>query len=313
VGADILRKQWAETKAVEHQILALKMLFGEEQVAFLHNNSQCTSSDEELTKLGIVQLGHEGKLQFIHRTFGEFYAAGYFVNELTKMSNFSEQIQDLLSQNIFHYAEYRVVRVFIDGLLSRSKPSNEAKKQYGDRIHSLGEDDELILRTTSSEGNVNIIAFLLDSLVETGHRNTLVQLILAEDNYTQSAWIAASENGQLEVLHKLWELAEKELTPDEIKKLLLTPSYNGRTAWHSALQHGNMKVLKLLWEWVKQVITPEEIKKIFLNEDNIKRTVWDTAEGKGHLEILCTLWEWAKELLTLEEIKNMFLNTHNGQ
>jgi hypothetical protein len=95
VGKDIVRKSWVETSTEKHQILALKMLFDEEQVAFLLNNSQCTSSDEELTKAGIVQMGKEGKLQFIHRTFDKIHAAGYFVNELTKCSNISEQIQDL--------------------------------------------------------------------------------------------------------------------------------------------------------------------------------------------------------------------------
>jgi hypothetical protein len=215
-GADSAAKLLVETVAGKHQILALEMLFGEKQVAFLHNNSQCTSSDEELTKTGIVQIGHDGKLQFIHRTFGEFYAAGYFVRELTKRSDFSKQIQDLLLHKVFQVEEYRVIRVFIDGLLSRSKPSNVAKKQYGERLHGLGEHGELTLHTASSEGNVNIIAILLDSLVETGHKNTLGQLLLAQDHNKQTAWHVASENGQLEVLIKLWELAEEELTPDEI-------------------------------------------------------------------------------------------------
>jgi hypothetical protein len=69
VGADISGKPRFETKTRKLQILALKILFGEEQVTFLHNNSQCTSSDEELTKTGIMQIGNEGELQFIHRTF----------------------------------------------------------------------------------------------------------------------------------------------------------------------------------------------------------------------------------------------------
>jgi len=39
-----------------------------------------------------VQISHEGKLQIIHRTIAKFYVADYFVKELKKESNISQQI-----------------------------------------------------------------------------------------------------------------------------------------------------------------------------------------------------------------------------
>jgi hypothetical protein len=140
VGAEDMRKTWVETKVVHLQILALKVLFPEEQV-FLHTDSQCTSLDEFLTTTGIVQIGNEGKLQFIHRTFAEFYFADYFVNKLTKGSNISQEIKDFILQKIFLEEEYRVIRTFIDGMLSNSKPTYEMLKQYGNGIHELGNDN----------------------------------------------------------------------------------------------------------------------------------------------------------------------------
>jgi predicted NACHT family NTPase len=118
-GADEVRNQLVESIARKHQILALEMLFGEEQVALLHNNSQCTSLDEDVTRTGIVQIGNEGKMNFIHRTFAEYLVADYFVKELTRGENISQSIQDLLLQKLFVEEDYRVVRAFIDGLLSR--------------------------------------------------------------------------------------------------------------------------------------------------------------------------------------------------
>jgi hypothetical protein len=89
-------------------------MFDEEQLALLHIDSQCTSLEEEedLIRTGIVQISNEGKLHFIHRTFAEFYVADYFVKELTKGSNISQQIQDLLLQKIFLEKEYCVIRFF---------------------------------------------------------------------------------------------------------------------------------------------------------------------------------------------------------
>jgi NTP pyrophosphatase (non-canonical NTP hydrolase) len=92
VGAAVARKQWVKTNVENHQILALKMLFSEEQLVPFLINSQGNSLYEDLTRTGIVQISNDGKLHFIHRTFAEFYVADYFVNLLTKDPNISQQI-----------------------------------------------------------------------------------------------------------------------------------------------------------------------------------------------------------------------------
>ena len=71
-----------------------------------------------------------------------------------------------------------MIWVFIDGLLSRSEPSNEVIKECGNPIHDLGKDGRLILHTTVGEGNANIIGCYLNNVEETEHTNTLVKLLL---------------------------------------------------------------------------------------------------------------------------------------
>jgi hypothetical protein len=46
-------------------------------------------------------------------------------------------------------------------------------------------------------------------------------LFLAKDNWNRTAWHTAAQNGQLEVLQKLYDWAEKVLTPDEVKNIVL--------------------------------------------------------------------------------------------
>ena len=48
VGVAVARKKWLKNNAESHQILALKVLFAEEQLALLQINSQCKSFDEGL-------------------------------------------------------------------------------------------------------------------------------------------------------------------------------------------------------------------------------------------------------------------------
>ena len=68
----------------DHQLLALKVLFTEEQLALFQNNRKCSFSAEQLTRIGIVQVSHDGKLHFIHRTFAEYFVADCMVNRLTE-------------------------------------------------------------------------------------------------------------------------------------------------------------------------------------------------------------------------------------
>jgi hypothetical protein len=91
-GTEELRKLFVKNITVDHQILALKTLFREEQVSLLQINNQTTLKDEDLTRTGIVEASHDGKLHFIHHTFAEYYVADYFVNKLTKGSNASQQV-----------------------------------------------------------------------------------------------------------------------------------------------------------------------------------------------------------------------------
>jgi hypothetical protein len=97
------RERKLQTMGQDHQLLALKVLFTEERVTLLHNNTQRTFSAEEITGIGIVQVSHNGKPHFIHRTFAEYYVAEFLVNKLTTRSNTLQQVQDLLLQKVRYF------------------------------------------------------------------------------------------------------------------------------------------------------------------------------------------------------------------
>jgi len=162
----------------DYHLLALKALLTEEQVALFQNKCQCPFSTEELTRFGIVQVNHDGKPHFIHRTFAEYYVAGCLVNRLTEGNNTSEQVQTFILKDILLEDKYSVIRVFVDGLLSRSKISNLVLKQYGNRIHDLRKYDDKILHRAAFEDNANIIGFLLDIVRAGNHTDTVKKLLL---------------------------------------------------------------------------------------------------------------------------------------
>jgi hypothetical protein len=100
------------------QLLAFKLLFTEEQVTLFQTNTIRFFSNEELTQIGIVQISHDGKPHFIHRTFAEYCVAECLVKFLTEGNNTSRQVLDFILEYLLLEPYYRVVRVFMDGFLS---------------------------------------------------------------------------------------------------------------------------------------------------------------------------------------------------
>jgi len=226
----------------DHQLLALKVLFTEEQVALFQNNIECIFSAGDLTRNGVMQINYEGKLHFIHHTFVEYHVADYLVNCLTEENNTSEKVKTFILKDIFLEEDYRVIRVFIDGLLSRCKPSTQMLKQYGNCIHVLQND--CLLHRAALEGNANIIEFLLDSVRAGGHTDTVSRLLLAEDTKGRTAWHMGAIEGNMQVLEKLRECPKEKRTRQKIKNnLLLDTNKQGRTVLHVATDCGKVGVL----------------------------------------------------------------------
>jgi len=128
-----------------------------------------------------VQVSHEGKLHFIHRTFAEFYVADCLVNRLTEGNSISQQVETFILKDIFLTEQYQVIRTFEDDLFSKSKLPEEALKHYGYRIQELWNDCVLILHRAVREGNVNIVGFFLDIVQAVDNKDRGNKLLLAQD------------------------------------------------------------------------------------------------------------------------------------
>jgi len=132
MAAKELRERDIKNIQVEHQRLALEALFTEDQTTFLQIDHHSPFSDEELGRTGIVQRNNEGKLQFIHRTFAEYFVAEFLVKQLTK----EIKQQDFLLNTVLLRTQYQVTRSFLDGLLENSKPSKLVLKEYGEKLNA---------------------------------------------------------------------------------------------------------------------------------------------------------------------------------
>jgi len=76
-------------------------------------------------------------------------------------------------------------------------------------------------------------------------------MFVGKDGYERKTWHIVSEKGQVELLHKMWELGKEVLTRKELQSMFLGKDGYERTAWHKASQKSQIKLLHEIWEWAK--------------------------------------------------------------
>ena len=320
IRAERIKERDLKNIQLEHQLLAFEALFPGDQVTFLQSYDSTTFPDEELAMIGISQRKKEGKPQFIHRTFAEYFVADFLLNQLTKKTEQNAQVKELLLNEVLLENDCHVIRAFLNGLLGNSKPSTEALKEYGDLLNKKRNKEEvqgpiLILNTlnvAAAENNNLIIRFLLESLKTGEHSNALKWMLLETDIYGQRVFDVAVEEGHINVLDTLWIWAKAQLNPHELKNefLLGKDDIERKTAWHWAATMGRVEVLVRLWEFAKELrLKKEELKnEVLLSKDSLNNTAWHMAAEMGEIQVLEKLWEWAKELqLKPEELRNEVL------
>ena len=74
--------------------------------------------------------------------------------------------------------------------MSRTNPPIEVIKQYGKRTYELQKDGAPILHEAARESNADIFRFLLDSVQAGGHRDTIIELSIAQgdDSKPSGTW-----------------------------------------------------------------------------------------------------------------------------
>jgi ankyrin repeat protein len=288
------QKRYFECIESEHQVLALKALFTEDQVALLQIDDDSPFSDEELARIGIAQRNNEGKLHFIHCTFAEYYVAQFVIKRLNKKTKPHPQMQEFLVSKVLLQTDCQVIRSFLDGFLEKSEPSNEALEVYGEKLndqlkkreHGTLEGATTALHTAATEDNASIIGFLLESLKSGKDLSTVTKMLLATDHQGRTALHKAAENDSVQALKKIWEWAEEVTTWKTVAKrdhlVALSDHSEASDKTHALAE--------------EEELQQDQIKnKLFVAKDKCGNTAWHAAAERGSVKVLEALWTWAKK------------------
>jgi ankyrin repeat protein len=103
-------------------------------------------------------------------------------------------------------------------------------------------------------------------------------------------WQISAHNGNVEILEKFWECANKlQLNPEELNnEVFLSKVCFNRTPLHVVADRCYVKILDKMWEWDKGLqLKAEELRKyVFLSKDYFNRTPWHIAAEEDKFEVL---------------------------
>jgi len=89
--------------------------------------------------------------------------------------------------------------------------------------------------------------------------------------------------GNLDLLFKVWEWAEENITTEDTNIKLLSVTENKRmTAWHWAACKGKLDILLKVWDLAEEKLTKEKINiKLLLFTDNAGMTTLQETACEG--------------------------------
>jgi hypothetical protein len=118
VNHDFIEEILAAWLTKAHQRFAFRILFPEEEKGFFANQAHeediIKKSKEALIRVGIILL-KENKLDFLHRTFAEYFVADLLANRLSKEANnpTKYQLADTFLQKQLFEKKNDVIRYFL--------------------------------------------------------------------------------------------------------------------------------------------------------------------------------------------------------
>lgn len=243
-----------------HFKLALARTFNDGKAETLLEESSLT--DEQIVRVGLVT--HNGsELQFIHRTFAEFFVADYlfkkiFCNEKGLQSRQKSLKEKRMAMRLFvrvlTFDNFQMIRAFIGNALELVKHNHRkesCQKQFGRlaklfRRESKRCERDKILMVAVSDGCVNLTTLVLEFSVAS--QRALLNFMHKERRDLENVLINSLQihRSNIETVKTLWEAAKSVFSLKDVKEFLMKVNKLGKTLLYISAESEGPELLSFL-------------------------------------------------------------------
>ncbi|XP_023311719.1 uncharacterized protein LOC108913549 [Anoplophora glabripennis] len=161
-----LIKQFDESLPYYRRLALEVTLNKNDRRLFSSYQQSCEEVNESILKIGIVQRSND-ELQFVHRTFAEYFIAENIVSELQLQShNPNVKFQEFFIDKLLQFPEFMTIRAFLDNSLQKVVkliPADTFKKYLSLTCPQCRwKDNHSLIHSLAEEGCVAILQLLLN-------------------------------------------------------------------------------------------------------------------------------------------------------
>lgn len=292
-----------------HLKVALEQTFNDSKVNSLVEESNLT--DEQIFRVGLTT--YTGfKLQFMHRTFAEFFIADFLFKNIFMPDKSSSKCRKSLKENrvvmrlfvrVLTSDEYQMIRAFLGNALELEKNKRDAKrftllaKLFRKESRRFERDN--ILKVAVNDGCVNLTTLVLQFSVTS--QNALRKFVHKEKRDLNNVLMNSMQihRSNVDTIKSLWDAAKSVYSCKAVKSFLLKADGSGRNLLHILATSENHELLNFLLNEVKAVTDRREFKDFLLLADDDGRIALEVvAKTNGNKKSLEAVWLFYEKSLT---------------
>lgn len=234
-GLNSVNRGWFERDLTKmHRALAFRQLFPDLATRFL--GTELTDEDiVELNRVGLIQSGGDGTVEFTHRTFAEYFTAELLVHWLGKSRGRHHKYpstEEILLFKVLLEADYKVCRQFIDDQLRKSSsvlwnnPSLVGNLWSKNKKQFFNSDYQTALHVAVQETRESILSYLLGIFYKNTSIEKYISFVTAHDLNGDTALALAAKNESIAYIDKLLMHVNNDLQKNIILSTVFKSSKN---------------------------------------------------------------------------------------
>lgn len=270
---DLKKFSTSATNIIEfHEKLGLKTIYRFDD-AVMKLVKVCFGSNsisvEQMVRIGLMYDDGLGELQFIHRTFAEFFIAEFIIKRIfRKPSKESKAASTFFHRIVSEFGSFRgyvpMIMVFLDSAIE----SNEEAETKNILKISVDTKSYDMLAQLISNGCINLFRLIVNE-----NKLKLDSLWLPQRSHRGSLVMVAAARQSLNFIQKFWSISEEIFSTEKLKQIFLEANERSSNVFHFAACNVHAEVFSFLIQKAKSIIRDDELRECLQTTNQKERNI----------------------------------------